>query len=185
MLESSMPPDLTQAPQAVLAAVRLVIFDFDGVFTDNTVWVSETGQETVRCCRSDGIGVSRLRGCGVDTGIVSTEVNPVVSKRAEKLRLRCIQGCPDKAVAVREMAEGLGIPLPAVAFVGNDVNDLPALALAGLKIAVADAYPDILAHVTYRTLKPGGFGAVREVCDAIASAVEAARENPQGVARLG
>jgi 3-deoxy-D-manno-octulosonate 8-phosphate phosphatase (KDO 8-P phosphatase) len=165
-------PDLLQ----MLRAVRLVVFDFDGVFTDNTVYVSQEGQESVRCWRSDGLGLARLRSVGVSLLILSTEANPVVTARADKLKIPCVQAVEDKAAALVRVCKQLGIPLTETAFVGNDINDIPALKLVGLPIAVADAYPEIFTHVTYRTAKPGGLGAVREICDLIFHAREGSLE---------
>lgn len=151
----------------ILADVRLVALDFDGVFTDNTVYVTQDGVESVRCWRSDGIGLTRLRGVGVHTLILSTEVNPVVTARANKLRIPCIQGVEDKAAAIINTCIELGIAPRQAVFLGNDINDVPAFKAVGLPIAVADAYPEILPHVLYRTIENGGHGAVREVCDLI------------------
>ena len=127
------------ADDRAFADVELVAFDFDGVFTDNSVYVSQDGVESVRCWRSDGIGLSALRKAGIPTYIVSTERNPVVS-------------------------------IERTMFVGNDVNDLPALERVGLPVAVGDAYPELDGVVHYRTSRPGGYGAVREICDRILAA---------------
>lgn len=154
----------------LLSSVRLIAFDFDGVFTDNTVYVTQDGLETVRCWRSDGLGLSRLRNVGVHALIISTEVNPVVSARAEKLKLAVKQGVEDKASAILAICSELNIPPEETMFVGNDINDIPAFKSVGLPVAVADAYPDIYPYVLYRTQKPGGMGAVREVCDLVYNA---------------
>lgn len=150
-----------------LRRVELVFFDFDGVFTDNSVFVSSDGVESVRCWRSDGLGLSRLRQLGVAAMIVSTEINPVVSKRAEKLRIECHQAVEDKAARIREICADRGISLDRAAFVGNDINDIPALEIIGLSVVVADAYPEAMKHADLRLSKPGGYGAVREFCDLI------------------
>lgn len=171
----NMAPDLAQ----LLKTVRLVIFDFDGVFTDNIVWVSQDGKESVRCWRSDGLGLSRLKSIGVATLILSTEANPVVTARANKLKIACKQAVGDKAHAVLQACEDLGVSPSETAFVGNDINDIPALKSVGLPIAVADAYPEILTHVAYRTTKPGGYGAVREICDLIFHAREVALDSDE------
>ena len=152
------------------ARVRLVAFDFDGVFTDNMVYVTQEGIESVRCWRSDGIGLTRLRLAGVHALILSTEVNAVVTARARKLNIPCKQGLEDKAAAICESCRELDIDTDAAAFVGNDVNDIPAFKAVGLPIAVADGHPDVFSHVIYRTTIPGGHGAVREVCDLILNA---------------
>lgn len=154
----------------VLASVQLVAFDFDGVFTDNTVYVTQDGVESVRCWRSDGLGLSRLRDIGVHTFIISTEVNPVVTARAKKLKMLCKQGIEDKAAAILDTCRELGILAEQTMFVGNDINDIPAFKSIGVPVAVADAYPEVYPHVLYRTEKHGGFGAVREVCDLIFNA---------------
>lgn len=153
--------------QELLASVQLIAFDFDGVFTDNTVYVTQDGVESVRCWRSDGLGLSRLHGIGVRTFIVSTEVNPVVKARADKLKMPCKQGIEDKAAAILETCRELEIPPEHTMFVGNDINDIPAFESIGVPVAVADAYPEVDPHILCRTEKPGGFGAVREVCDLI------------------
>ena len=148
-----------------IRTIRLVAFDFDGVFTDNMVYVFESGVEAVRCFRGDGIGLRKLERAGIETIIISTESNPVVSARSRKLEIRCLQGCKDKRAALETIAQEMSISLTQVAFVGNDVNDLPCLTCVGLPIVVRDAHPDVIPHARYRTNAPGGYGAVREICD--------------------
>jgi YrbI family 3-deoxy-D-manno-octulosonate 8-phosphate phosphatase len=150
-----------------LADCRLAAFDFDGVFTDNTVYVNQEGVESVRCWRSDGLGLARLRAVGVHVLIVSTEKSPVVSVRANKLRVACKQGVEDKAAAIIEACNELGVSPKDAMFVGNDVNDVAAFKAVGLPVAVGDAYSEVLPHVLYRTRRGGGYGAVREMCDLI------------------
>ena len=149
----------------LLAKIRLVAFDFDGVFTDNMVYVLEDGTEAVRCFRSDGLGLQKLEQLGIETAIISTEANPVVSARARKLKIRCVQDCRDKRAALESIAKESGISLTEVAFVGNDINDLPCLECVALPIVVQDAHPDVVSTARYQTKNPGGHGAVREVCD--------------------
>lgn len=150
-----------------LAAVELVVFDFDGVFTDNTVYTDQHGIEMVRCWRSDGLGLARLRDAGVQAYILSTEENPVVLARAKKLKVPCMHGVADKAAAILKICRITMASPERTMFLGNDINDIPAFKLVGLPIAVADAYPEVHPHVMYRTEKAGGYGAVREVCDLI------------------
>lgn len=157
--------------QELLASVQLIVFDFDGVFTDNTVYVTQDGVESVCCWRSDGLGLSRLRSIGVGAFIISTEANPVVTARANKLKISCKQGVKDKATAILEICSELGISPEQTMFVGNDINDIPAFQSIGMPVAVADAYPEVYPFVLYRTEKSGGFGAVREVCDLIYHAI--------------
>jgi YrbI family 3-deoxy-D-manno-octulosonate 8-phosphate phosphatase len=157
------PPGLGE----LLASIRAVVFDFDGVFTDNAVYVTQDGMESVRCWRSDGLGLARLASVGVQITIMSTELNSVVSVRARKLKISCRQGVEDKAKAIAEFCKDQSIDLARTAFVGNDINDIPAFKVVGLPIAVADAYPEVFPHVRHRTATRGGYGAVREVCDLI------------------
>jgi len=166
-----------------LAGVGLVAFDFDGVFTDNTVYVNQDGIESVRCWRSDGLGLSRMMDVGVKAMIISTEKNTVVSARAKKLNLPCKQSVSDKAAAILEACREFNInPINAM-FVGNDFNDIPAFEIVGIPVAVADAYPDVDPHVVHRTRKPGGFGAVREICDMVYHAKNGTLDEYQSNAR--
>jgi YrbI family 3-deoxy-D-manno-octulosonate 8-phosphate phosphatase len=150
-----------------LRAVALVVFDFDGVFTDNRVWVSETGEESVACWRGDGIGLRRLDEVGVTHVIVSTEPNPVVARRAEKLRTRAVHGVDDKLAVVREEAARLALALDRVAYVGNDVNDAACLTAVGVPVVPADAWPEVLPLARWVLERSGGHGCVREVCDVV------------------
>lgn len=152
-------------PDFPVESMRLLVFDFDGVFTDNAVWVSQDGQEQVRCWRSDGLGLAKLRDIGFPVWVLSTEVNPVVSKRCEKLKIPCRQDLPNKEQALRQLCQELGISINDVIYVGNDINDLGCLKTAGISIVVQDAHPDVRHAAHYQTNIPGGFGAVREVCD--------------------
>ncbi len=149
----------------IIRRIRLIAFDFDGVFTDNMVFVFQDGTEAVRCFRSDGIGLQKLKKFGIETVIISTEANPVVSARARKLKIRCIQDCQDKLAVLNDIAQEKNLTLGEVAFVGNDINDLPCLASVALPIVVQDAYQDVISIALYQTRRPGGHGAVREVCD--------------------
>lgn len=153
------------------AGIRLVVFDFDGVFTDNTVWTDEDGHESVRCWRSDGLGLKKLRDLGIPAWVLSTEENPVVAKRCLKLKIPCRHGLARKEEALRDLVAELGIPIEHTAYVGNDINDTYCLRMAGIPIVVQDAHADVLADAHYRTRTPGGFGAVREVCDWIEASV--------------
>lgn len=158
------------AAPAAIGRVRLICFDFDGVLTDNRVLVDEHGTEAVFCDRGDGWGIARVRDLGVPVVVLSTERNDVVQARARKLDIECVHGSGDKAATIREIAARHGVALEDVAFVGNDVNDLPALEVVGLPIAVRDARPEVLAAVVAVTRRGGGRGAAREVCDWIVDA---------------
>jgi YrbI family 3-deoxy-D-manno-octulosonate 8-phosphate phosphatase len=152
-----------------LRKIRLVVFDFDGVFTDNAVWVREDGIELVRCSREDGMGISLVRnsGLGVELIVLSAEENPVVAARCRKLRIRAVQGIEDKASKLEEIASEMSLTLSEIAYVGNDINDRDCLLKVGLPIVVADAHSSVATLGRLRTQKNGGHGAVREVCDAL------------------
>lgn len=150
-----------------LAGVRAVVTDFDGVHTDDRAYLTEEGEESVAVHRGDGLGVAALKRGGLPLLILSKERHPVVTRRAEKLGVEVLQGIDDKVVALTRWAEAKGIPLAEIAYVGNDVNDLPVLALAGWPIAVADACPDVLRAAKLVLTRAGGRGAVREVADLI------------------
>ena len=172
-------PGVTADLAADLAAVRLVVFDFDGVFTDNTVYVSEDGRESVRCWRGDGLGLQAVQRLGIQVLILSTEVNPVVTARSRKLQVECIQGCDDKVQRLEALVRERGLTLARVAYLGNDINDLGCLQAVGVPMVVGDAHPSVLGAGRVRTERPGGRGAVREVCDLLV-AVHGAAPRPAG-----
>jgi len=155
--------DLTQA----LRSLRLAVFDFDGVFTDNRVWVSERGEEWVACCRADGLGLRRLAQAGVACVIVTSEEVPVASVRARKLGVECVQGATDKLVVVEEQAARRGVSLEETAYVGNDVNDADCLRAVGMPVVPADAWPEVRPLALWVLSRRGGWGCVREFCDAV------------------
>ncbi len=159
---------------ADLAAVRLVVFDFDGVFTDNTVYVSEDGTESVRCWRGDGLGLQALQRAGIQVLILSTEINPVVAARSRKLKVECVQGCDDKRARLEAIVRERGFTLDQVAYVGNDINDLGCLEAVRVPMVVGDAHPSVLDAARVRTQRHGGHGAVREVCDLLVAIHEPA-----------
>jgi len=148
-----------------MAEVRAVVTDFDGVHTDDTVIVREDGTESVTVSRSDGFGIGMLRAAGMPFLILSKERNPVVSARARKLGVEVLQAVDDKATAIREWSERNGIDLAEIAYVGNDVNDLPALRLVGWPVAVADARPEVIEAARVVLEHRGGQGAIRELAD--------------------
>jgi YrbI family 3-deoxy-D-manno-octulosonate 8-phosphate phosphatase len=145
--------------------IRLIGYDFDGVMTDNRVYVSQDGTESVLVNRSDGLAIAALRRMGIPQFIASTEKDPVVSRRAEKLEIPVLQGLDDKADAIAKYAAELGVALEDMAFIGNDVNDLAAMKIVGLPVAPHDAHPSILKVAKHVTKATGGMGVVREFCD--------------------
>jgi YrbI family 3-deoxy-D-manno-octulosonate 8-phosphate phosphatase len=151
----------------LLERVRLAIFDFDGVFTDNRVWVNEQGEEALAFSRSDGLGLRRLDEVGVRYLIVSTEPNPIVGARAVKLNAECVQGVDDKLAVVFERTEQLGVALDETAYVGNDVNDAECLRAVGVPVVPADAWPEVRSLARWVLTRSGGEGCVREFCDGV------------------
>lgn len=145
--------------------IELVAFDFDGVFTDNKVIVNETGVESVSCWRSDGIGISMLKRSGVRPIIVSTERNNVVLIRAKKLKIEAYNGVANKLTFLTNYCSQNNYSLNQTAFVGNDINDLEVMKACSLSAAVEDAYKEVKEIADIQLTKPGGLGAVRELCD--------------------
>ena len=147
--------------------IAALVLDFDGVFTDDKVYVLQDGRESVRCSRSDGMGIGMLKQTGLPIWVLSTEVNPVVQARADKLGLPVRQGLKDKGHALQQLMQEQGYDPAQVVYVGNDVNDLPCLKLVGCPVAVADAHPAVLAGAALVLAHPGGDGAIRELCELI------------------
>jgi len=158
-----------RARRSFPADLRLVVFDFDGVMTDNRVWVNDEGEEFVACNRSDGLGLEMLRRLGLELLVLSTERNGVVGARCRKLGLPFEQGLADKAGRLRAVLDERGIDASGIVYVGNDVNDLDCMRLAGCAVAVADAHPDARRVADIVLTRAGGHGAVRELCDRLAA----------------
>jgi len=151
--------------------IDLLVLDFDGVLTDNRVWVSEDGYEMVAANRGDSLIMGKLMRAGTDVVILSSEVNPVVAARARKMKVEAIHGVglEDKAAVLQNLLKERKIDPAGVVYVGNDINDLPCFELVGWAVAVADAQPEVLRAADFVTQKTGGHGAVREICDLILS----------------
>jgi N-acylneuraminate cytidylyltransferase len=170
---------VANAPRALPLPSRigLLVLDFDGVLTDNRVWVTEDGNEAVVCNRSDGMGLARLRACGIEVVVLSTETNPVVAARCRKLGVPCLQGLKNKEVSLRTLAAERRVDLTQVIYVGNDLNDLACMRIAGCGVAVADAHPEVVQAADWVLHKAGGRGAVRELCDLIMTSIGNGRKN--------
>ena len=155
--------------------IDLVVFDFDGVMTDNSVSVFQDGTESVICNRSDGLGIDALREANIPALILSTERNPVVKARADKLQLPCLHAIANKADALAEWIAARGIRAEHVVYLGNDRNDLGCFRLVGMPVAVADAHPSTSRHAKLVLSRAGGQGAVRELCDLVIARTTKAR----------
>jgi YrbI family 3-deoxy-D-manno-octulosonate 8-phosphate phosphatase len=154
--------------------IDLLALDFDGVVTDNRVWVDEDGREMVAAYRSDSLIIGKLKQAGIQVVILSSETNAVVTARAKKMDVEVIQGVGvhEKGAVLKEWIAGRKIDPAQVVYVGNDINDLPCFDLAGWAVAVADALPEVIRSADLVLSKPGGHGAVRELIDLILSRKE-------------
>jgi N-acylneuraminate cytidylyltransferase len=150
--------------------VKAVVFDFDGVMTDDAVWTSADGSESVRCSRLDGQGVDRARHAGLRMFILSSEKNAVVRARGEKLGVEVVHGTGAfrKADVLSQWLAAEHIDPHDIVFMGNDLNDVDCMRLAGFAIAPANASADAKAAADMVTSASGGDGAVREALEFIA-----------------
>ena len=168
-LEMAAPGTAFSRKRPMPEKIELIICDFDGVITDNRVWVDQDGTETVAAYRSDSVRVKDLRAIGIDVMILSSEPNRVVEARAKKMGVEAIHGIAlhDKGRVMREVIEQKNIKAENVIFIGNDINDLPCFEVTGWAVAVADAYPEVIRAADHVLSKPGGHGALRELSDLI------------------
>lgn len=147
--------------------VKLLVLDFDGVMTDNKVYVNEDGKEMVCCSRADGLGIENLKKIGIKILVLSKEKNKIVNARCKKLKIRSIQGIDNKSKVLKQILKKLNISSSRVCYLGNDINDVKCVKLAGFGCAVRDSHPTLLKVADYVTKNKGGEGAVREICDLI------------------
>jgi 3-deoxy-D-manno-octulosonate 8-phosphate phosphatase (KDO 8-P phosphatase) len=157
--------------EGVIASIKALVMDVDGVLTDGTFQWSESGDESKRFSFEDVMGLSRARQAGLVLGLISGEDSPLVDRYAKKMSIPFVaKGCKDKGEALSRFAASTGIALPHIAFMGDDVNDLTALALAGLSVAPANAQPPVKAAVLLVLERSGGQGAVRQLVEMILAA---------------
>ena len=154
---------LDQLPKKIDA----LVMDFDGVFTDNKVLVAENGQEAVLCDRGDGWELRQLREAGLPMLILSTETNPVVKARADKLNIPCLHGIAQKGSALLEWITANRFTIKNVIYIGNGLNDLGCMEIAGCAVAVADAHPQVKTRADIILDHAGGSGALSELCELI------------------
>lgn len=154
-----------------LEKIRAIALDVDGVLTDGGIWWGPHGEEWKRFCFADVMGVSLARRAGLALALISGEDSPLVDRYAEKLHIHhSVKGCRDKAAALRSFAAETGIELAQICYMGDDVNDLPAMRVAGFSAAPSNAARDVLTHAHFVATSPGGNGAVRELVEAILAA---------------
>ncbi|HEX9333985.1 MAG TPA: acylneuraminate cytidylyltransferase [Anaerolineales bacterium] len=180
-LEMAVPGTLFGVKRPMPEKVDLIISDFDGVITDNRVWVDQDGTESVAAYRSDSIRMKELLELGIDVVILSSELNRVVEARAKKMGVEAIHGVGinEKGRVMREILEQKNVKAENVIYIGNDLNDLPCFEIAGWSVAVADAYPEVIRAADFVLSKAGGHGALRELCDLILK-----QTNPKGFKNL-
>ena len=158
--------------QFSLNSFHTIVFDFDGVFTDNYVYVDSHGNEIVRCSRADSYGINLLKMAKTKTSdlfdffVLSTETNPVVASRCKKMGLACHSGEGNKWEFLQEWLKNnrKGLPLPelGVLYFGNDLNDLEVMSHVGASICPSDAHPEVKRIATFVLSSLGGQGFVRE-----------------------
>lgn len=164
---------MDMALRSKLEKVRLLALDFDGVMTDGKVYSDQDGREMVRSSRRDSMGTGILQKNGIEVVVISTEANPVVTKRCEKIKVPCFQRVDKtegKAEVLKRIIAERGLKPEEVAYAGDDVNDLGALAVSGVRITVADGHAEVKAVCDFVATRKGGDHAVREICDLILEA---------------
>ena len=151
--------------------IKLLVLDVDGVLTDGRLWYGNSGEELKAFNIHDGLGIKLLQRAGVDVAIITGKTSQLVTRRGTELGIKhIVQGREDKLIALRALATELNLALEKIAYVGDDLPDLSAIAAVGLGIAVANAMPYVAQHAAYKTVRSGGDGAVREICDLILQA---------------
>ena len=151
---------------------EFIVFDFDGVLTDNKVYVFQDGVEAVRCNRADGLGCNMLKQMGMKLLILSTEENSVVTARAEKMNIPVLQGSSNKAVTLKNYCQQHNIELAKTCFVGNDINDLGVMEVSGFCMCPSDSHIDVIDFCDFVIPVKGGDGVVRFIADMLKKQVK-------------
>ena len=152
-----------------LQNIDLIVYDFDGVMTNNHTIVFEDGTEAVIISRADGLGVDIIRKYNIPQMIISTESNSVVSRRASKLRIDVLQNCKDKKDALVNICKDKEYDISKVIFVGNDLNDIDVMKMVGYPVAPYDAHPLVIDISIYVTKAKGGNGVIRELAEILSN----------------
>ena len=159
-----MTPDVLQHVQKL----RLMAFDIDGIMTDGRLYMTESGEEMKAFHTLDGQGLKLLMASGVEVALLTARRSSIVERRSNELGIRMLrQGLSDKLAAIREIQSDLDISMAQSGYAGDDLVDLPVLSRCGFSATVPDAPESIRSRVHYVTLKPGGMGAVRELCELV------------------
>lgn len=159
-----------------LGNIEAVVFDFDGVFSDNRVYTDQDGREMVCCNRSDGIGLKRLRDLGLAHCVISKERNEAVAKRCEKLGIDAFTGIDNKMETLRNWLAEHDISADQTIFVGNDTPDLDCMKLVKYGFCPSDAHEDVLQSANFIIPSRGGDAFVRKICDLVADHLEIRRK---------
>ncbi len=157
-----------------LRGIKVLVLDFDGVLTDGYVYVDSMGNESVRCSHRDGMGVQLVKEAGVKVVVLTNQKSHYVVRRCDKMKIECIQTHGNKSERLGELLKKY--QFQEICYVGDDVNDIDAMNKVGLPVAVADAEEAVRQEAAYITLRAGGQGAVREVCDMILKSKETGNE---------
>ena len=161
----------SQSGKDRLSRVRAIALDVDGVLTDGGFWWGPNGEEFKRFCFGDVMGLSLARRAGFVLALISGEDSPLVDRYAEKMLINnVVKGCRDKGGALRQLSAKSGVGLDEFCYMGDDINDIPAMEIAGVSFAPANANALVLAHAQFVTTNPGGNGAVREMIDMLMAA---------------
>ena len=152
-----------------IGKLKLLVCDFDGVFTNGRIIIDENGRESSICSRKDTLRLAEIQDKGIEVIIISQERNPLVSKRCQKMKVECFQGVMCKIKTLRRLSEEKKTPFGRMAFVGDDINDLECMRTVPLVFTVADAVDECKELADYVTKRNGGDHAFREICDLILS----------------
>lgn len=153
------------------ARIRLIAFDVDGIMSDGRLYFSANGDELKGFNILDGLGLKQLMAAGIEVAVITGRSSPLTEKRMRDLGIpHLMQGREDKRVALQELLSAMDLPREAIAYMGDDLPDLPAIRFAGLGLTVPNGYWLVQQHADYCTDTPGGSGAVREVCDLLLTA---------------
>jgi len=167
LITTCQPSTKEKTPSTFARRLQAIILDFDGVLTDDCVYVDQDGKESVRCSRSDGYGILQLKRIGLPVMVLSREENPVVAARCEKLGVECIHGEKDKLQCLKRVAGERDWDLERLIFVGNDLPDIEVMQAVGWSAASGNAVPEVKDVANIVLDHGGGHGAVRELCDRI------------------
>ena len=161
-------PEVSQELASRIRAVKLVVFDVDGVLTDGRIIFSNSGEETKLFDVKDGHGIKLLMRSGIDVAIITARESDVVRRRARDLGITHVfQGMKDKKMALEELVKASGVAPDAMAYMGDDIIDLPVLKRVAFSAAVADAVSEVIERVDFVAKRPGGRGAARELAELI------------------